>query len=298
MSDIPPSQGQSTDSGTAPSPAEQAQAMLGGITEPTQDPSPQTPPAPVQSGQQTPPEPVLSDFAQGVLKDIPEADRDTVARYLPKWDAGVTRRFQEVQSPWAPFNEYLESGMTHQDLLTAAQLYAMLEADPEKAIGILQQATGVQVAPGPGQQQPTLGNPELGDEQTLRLPPELQQQLDNINSFMQAQALQAQQQQRLVQEQEQDRQLEQYLQLLHQEKGDFDEGYVLSRMAAGVDGATAVDQFNAMIAARVPAPQAPSAPPVLSGGSAPAGQKPITEASDKERKDLVAQMLQAANQSG
>lgn len=287
-------QGQPDSAGTA-SPSDQAQAMLAAAGEAQGSP----PPAPEALVVEQPTEqqaPALSEFAQGVLRDIPDGEREIVAKYLPKWDAGVTRRFQEVQSTWAPVQPLIDDGMTVEDLEIAAKLYTLLETDPQQALDMLARATGIQTGSGPGQQQQVIPQPDpLSDQPTIQLPPELQQTMGQMTAFMEQQALAAQQQQAQAQQAAEDAALENYLALLTQEKGSFDEDYVLTKMAAGMDGAAAVEAYQKLVGPQQQQQSQQPAPPVLNGGPASIGTKPITEASDAERKSLVAQMLQQAN---
>lgn len=287
-------QGQLDSAGTA-SPADQAAAMLNAAQSPETPPEAPAPAAPEASApaaapQQAPAEPVLSEFAQGVLKDIPEAERAVVAKYLPQWDANVTRRFQQVQSTYAPIQPLLDDGLTTEDLEVAAKLYMLLDSSPQEAVDMLVKQLGLEVGSGPGQPQtPPAPGSDLVDTPTIQLPPDLEQQLKNINQFMEATALQQQQQAQAQVQAQQDADLEQYLTLLRQEKGDFDEDFVLTKMMMGMDGADAVEAYRKI--AGPSAASAPQAPPVLSGGPASTGVAPVTAASDAERKALVTQML-------
>lgn len=240
----------------------------------------------------------LSDFAQGILKDIPEGDRSVVAKYLNQWDAGVTRRFQQVQSTWSPLQKHLDAGVEMSDFESAIQLYQLLDEDPQAAMNILADATGITLGSGPQQETVSEGG------QIAQLPPEIQRQLQQQGQFQEQFATWWQEQQSKEAAAKQDAELESYLGLLKREKGDFDESFVLTRMAAGIAGDVAVDEWNSMISSYVKeqglvkAPTAPPAPNVLSGGAPPTGQKPITQATEQDRKSLVAQMLNQANAQG
>lgn len=290
-------------------PSSQPNFSLDGVTQP-QTPAPSQPvvpsaPSPPQPTQQQQPEPVLSQYAQDLLNEIPETERASFQQYVQKWDAGVERRVRQLQTNYAPFNDFLDQGYDPEELKTAAQLYDMLNTDPERAIQVLSNAYGQgQLTP---QQQPQSTQQQQQQQQTAQLPPELQQQMTQMNQFMQQMALQNQNQQRQAEQEAQDRALDDYMTLLRQEKGDFDESYVLTKMAAGFDGAQAVDEYNRIT--RQGLPNNPGvgngvngtvaqAPPVLHGGSAGTGTRPVHEYSRQERKDLVAQILQTANQQG
>lgn len=248
----------------------------------------------VQPTQQQSQEVQLSEYAQNLLGEIPEADRATVERYLSQWDAGVERRVRQLQSTYAPFEEFIELGYSTDEIQTAARLYDMLNSNPQQALEVLSNALN-QGQANPQQSQPT----STQQQQAGQIPTELQQQLDTMNKFMQQQALTLQQQQDQKTQDAQDKALNDYLTLLKREKGEFDEDYVLTKMIGGMDGAAAVDQYN-----RVTGQQSGRnnsgggslpAPPVLSGGSVVPGTKPVQEFSDKERKDLVMSIINTAN---
>lgn len=244
-----------------------------------------------------PQEPQLSDYAKGILGQVADTDRDVISKYLPQWDAGVARRITELQGTYAPFDPLLQEGWTAQDLNAAARLYDMLESDPQAALDVLNRNFGSVQQGGstPAQQ------PQGNGQQPAQLPPEVQQQFGKIDQFMERMAQDQQARQQADQQIAQDKALDEYMGLLKREKGDFDENYVLSRMSAGVQGDVAVDEFNRMVEQRVQAKTGSSqlpAVPILNGGSAVAGQKPIHEASAAERRAAVMQILQNANRQG
>lgn len=262
------------------------------ITDPTtaiQAPEP-TAPAPPPAA----PEPILSDYAQQVLNAVPEAERGVVGKYISQWDAGVSRRASELERTYGPLVDLVNNGYEVEDLSTAAQLYDALNTNYEAAIEAIQKAWGSQE----GQPAPTGGGAPVEGQVIAQLPPEVIQQLSRSNQFMEQLALRDQeraQQQEIEQEHEA---LNEYMAFLKQEKGDFDETFVLTRMSMGVDGAIAVDEFNNMFQQRLEAQGGQSrlpAPPVLTGGSAVTGAKPIHQASNEERKAAVMAIVQQAN---
>lgn len=271
-------------------------------------PAPVAAPGTLSQGQQ-PVEPVLSDYAQSILQGVSEADRAVVERYVSQWDAGVQRRVGQLEQTYEPIQQFLGSGYEIDDLATAVQMYDMFTQNPEVAVKAFSDAFGQSQQPQqqPGQpqqyQQPQVpGLPGVPQQQPqFQLPPELGQTLEQMNQFMQAQAVSQQQMQAQQAAQQEDAALDNYMTLLKQEKGDFDENFVMARMAIGIDGADAVDEFNSIIQQRMTpqsgAPQLPAVP-VLNGGSAVAGQVPISEASDQQRRAVVTQMLQNLQAQG
>lgn len=266
---------------------------------PSQDPgqggtTPVPQPTQVQPQQQTP-EVQFSEYAQSLLGEVDEADRASVEKYISKWDAGVERRVRELEATYGPIDQLLtNNNYSPEDLQTAAELYYLLNTQPEKAIKALNDAYGKQG--DQASQQPNNGQPQ----QTTQLPPEIDKKLTDMQQMMEQVALAEQNRQAQASQADQDKSLEDYLGFLRREKGEFDETFVLTQMAAGVPGDKAVDVFNQMIQQyRQPVSNRLPAPPVLNGGSAVGGgSKPIHEYTPAERRAFVAQVLTQANQQG
>ncbi len=249
----------------------------------------------------TPAQPTAQEnaFYKGILEQVDPAHRPIVEPYLSKWDAGVTRRFQDLHGQLQP---YTELGADPETLAQALSLMERIDQDPQGVMAILQEAMdemngqGQQLPQGvPGQQAP-------GQEGQSTLPPEfaaMQEKFGTFETVLEAIAQQVLDQRSSEQESQEDQQLEQYLGLLKTEFGDYDEHYVIAKMMAGVDGAEAVKQYQQAIQGQVNSrSRQPNVPPVLGGGgSIPQGGKSVTDASKKETKNLVAQILAASQQS-
>lgn len=255
--------------------------------------------AALQQGNQAAPEgqPQGSDLAQGFLSRVDPAHRAIVEPYIKQWDAGVTRRFQDLHGQLSPFEEL---GADPETLAQALQVYQMIDNDPQQVMAILQEALGgaqQQGAPEglPPQQQglPPTGQPE----QTPGIPPEISQKMEMFERVLESLAqnhLNTQQQQEQAQ---QDQQLDNYLGLLKQEYGEFDDDYVLAKMYAGMDGEEAVQAYQQKIQGQVDdRSRRPNVPRVLGGGgSVPPDQQRIAQASRKDVRGLVANILQSSN---
>jgi len=246
-----------------------------------------------------------------MLEQIPEAERAALMPHITKWDAGHTRRLMEVESQYAGLAPYAD--YDPEDLEMAARVWDMFNQDPTGTIEMLQRASGGQGAP---QQQPQFPQqqpqqvapgqpgfvPQLQQQpQYAQLPPHVEQMLQQQQRAIESMALNQQQQLQAQRDQEADAQFEQYIESLHRELGDFDDSIVINNLAAGMEPAQAVQAFRAQWQ---PVAQAsnggqpvPPPVPVLNGGSAVSGQVPIAQASDKQRRATVAQMLEHARQS-
>lgn len=244
-----------------------------------------------------------NEFLEGILAEIDPAHRPIVEPYLGKWNAGVTRRFQELHGELSP---YKELGADPETLQQALALMEQIDTDPQGVLTLLQEAVAEMTGQGQQQQLPQgqQGQQIPGQEgQQSTLPPEFQQLQEKFNTFetvLEAMAQQMLDQRSTEEQSAEDQQLDEYFGLLKQEFGDFDEHFVIAKMMAGVDGAEAVKQFQQLIQGQVNqrGQRAANLPPVLGGGGAvPQGGKSVTDASRKETKNLVAQILAASNQS-
>ena len=126
--------------GTAQSANEQAVNMLAesaqgpGTTDSQQqggapESQPEKPTQPQQT-QQT----LGSDF----LKSVPEEQRGALEPFVKQWDAGVTRRFQELQSQYAPYRSLLDSGVDPTDVQNALQIYTLPRHESELPLSVAQ----------------------------------------------------------------------------------------------------------------------------------------------------------------
>lgn len=250
----------------------------------------------VPTGAVQPQSPPVNDFYKGILEQVDPAHRAIVEPYLGKWDAGVTRRFQELHGELQP---YQQIGADPNTLAQAYQLYQMIDENPQGVLEMLQQAMAEVAPPGANGQQPQglpgQQTPE-GEGGAAALPPEF---AERFNQFEQALEYMAQQflaQQTSQTAEAEDAQLNDYLGNLQKEFGDFDEEYVVAKMMAGVSGEDAVKAYHAAIQKQVNTrARQPNLPPILGGGGAvPQEGKSVAEASAKETKALVAQILAAS----
>jgi hypothetical protein len=238
---------------------------------------------------------------------VPEADRAIVAKYVSAWDAGVTRRFTELNDQVKPYQALNSDPQVLQEALFA---YNLLNDDPEAVFRLLV-ANGI----GQGEQQqnfPGGGDPQFQQQapqwmqqqqQEWQLPPQFQQQWDQTQNVLQQLAQHVVSQQQQQQQAAEDAQLESYLTGLRTEFkplidqfGPFDEKWVLTALQAnGGDGAKAVQDFYAarQQAVNQAAQIQQQAPVMLGGGGAPpAGDMPKPEQLSKnDTKSLVAQLV-------
>lgn len=253
-----------------------------------------------QQDQQEPTQQQQADLslAQRYLEGIDDPEvLEKLDPYVRKWDAGVTRRFQELRSQLRPYQELGDPD----ELSQAAQLYQVMSQDPERVYNALAEALGKaqQEAQQRGNETPEPQR-QQGEQDHLELPPEVQERLDRYETVLNHLAQNHLESQKQTQQQREDAELEEYLSNLKTEFGDYDESYVLSQMMTGKSGEEAVKAYQSLIEQNArKVNQAGQAPPVLSGGGSHA-QQPINpgELSNKDTQSLVANLMaQAAKES-
>ena len=226
------------------------------------------------------------------LKNIPETDRAVVEKYVKDWDAGVTKRFQSIHDDYKPYKDLGELD----DLRAALEIREVLDSNPEFVYDLLASELG-KGQPSPTNQ-PGGGAPEIPKE-LEGLPQEF------VNRFMERETMLENLAEIVLgnsakqREEAEDRALEAHLSELKSKHGDFDEGYVLSQMMQGASGDDAVKAYQSLVQNIVneqskPKPQPPG---LFGGGTLPADTPKVTDLTNKETRNLVAEILASRNQS-
>lgn len=228
---------------------------------------------------------LASDF----LTRIPENDRAVVERYVKQWDAGVTRRFQDLHSQYQPYQELGEV----EELQKAVNLINMLNEDPERFYYALQD----QLELGDGTTAGIQQNPAVQEQNAPGLPPEFVSRIDKQEEMLKSIAEYVLGMHNQQQESAEDAQLDDYMGLLHQEYGDFDDDYVLTKMYHGMDGGDAVKAYQKLVQQQINAANSVTngLPPTLSsgsgGGAVPAEQIDLGRIPSGQVKSLVADII-------
>jgi len=238
------------------------------------------------------------DLSSGFLNEVEEADREIVNKYLPKWNGQVTQRFQAIHGQYAP---YKQIGMDPETLSQAAWIYSQLDSDPVgmyKKIHKALKESDMWEDPDTDEQQPVGGNqgqlPEFEGvppqfiEQFQRMQQELGQLRETTQGFIGSQ-----------QEREEMAMLDDVLNQMHTHFGDFDDEWILTRLARGKNPNEAFqeyEQFVQGIQGGANNRQRKPAPNVFAGsGSVPAGQVDRSKMNTPQgRKDFIAAALEAA----
>lgn len=242
-------------------------------------------------------------LADGFLKEVDPAHREIVEPYVKQWDGQVTRRFQSIHEQYKP---YKELGVDVSDLQGAWQIAQAFNDDP---VGTLQKVFQLYREQGieldmsdffenntpqepAGQQQTPIPVP-TGQENTGGLPPEIMEKLSTIEGVVGALA-QQEIERRQAQENEQNRkQFDDYLTSLHNTHGDFDNNYVASRMATGMDAETAIKEFKDMVQSYANSQRNNPAPNFFQGGNPPGQVQAVdpSKLTPEQRREYVAARL-------
>lgn len=233
-------------------------------------------------------------LANPFLANIPELDRQVVAKYIKDWDAGVTRKFQEIHSQYEP---YKQLGADPESLQAAYNIYQQLNDDPQAFYKALADALGEELTEQGQQETP----PQQVNPAFQGLPPEFQAEYQQTRKAVEALAQHILNQENATKAQAEDAELDNYMKSLKEKHGDFDEEFVLTKMYnSNMTGEQAIQAWQQSIqeyinrVGGVPSSE-PKFKPLHGGGSVPNEEaKKITDLSRKETKNLVASIMQQA----
>lgn len=230
------------------------------------------------------------------IKDLPESVKPLVEPIIQKWDANVTKKFQEVHSSYEPLKAYesfAKQGHDVQFLEQAVQFVEAFNNDPESVFKAMQEHYGYGVEQGQGTDPANPVVPGTNDDQYdprfLQLEQNQQLLADIITSQHEAD-----------QAAELDRQLTAELNTAAEKYGEFDTTVVLGWCAANPNLSidAAVQQYQTAIEAAVAKRQPPNVPIILGGGgSLPSQSVDPAKLSPQERKALMTSFLENAAKS-
>lgn len=261
-----------------------------------------------QDGQGAPDAGTQHGMYDKYLAAIPKGLHGTVTEAFKTWDADVTKRSQEQQSRYAPYQSLIDSGSDPQQLQAAQEFMAWMQEDPKAALALAAETFGVDFAGNPtdGQGEPDQaqtageGTPAGGE-----IPPWF---AEHQKSFQAQQQLVETMAQALVQ-QHQGQQMEQTVGELETHlrsaataaQVDLDnpqaQDYILSRMAMTPDSvppekaaADAVKAWTDLTGAIRGSAASAGVPPVMgAGGGMPTQQVDPATLSTADRRKQVAE---------
>lgn len=235
---------------------------------------------------------------QELLSVVPEELHEQVKPHLQKWD----QNFDQVQSKYSPYKSFAEQNISPDDLQYAYQVARQMETDPMQMIKALTdyakendlwQDENPVAAEEDGQGLDDEGLPDITQHPKFV---ELQQLVETIGSQL-IQERQAQQ------EAQEDQELNETLDSLTEELGEFDREWVLQKALQDLESGQEVDdlkpyvekyrQFEQSIIEKSKRP----APKLLpSGGQAPQNQIDPRTLTDAERRKFIVDRISLSQQ--
>lgn len=234
-----------------------------------------------------------------ILQVLPTSLHGQVRPALEKWDRGVQQRFEQVQQRYSPYSQFVEQGVSPEDIEIALGIAQQINNDPQAFYKTYSEYLGITDKPqGQGQQQPENHDPEfdLGD---FSQEPQEDPRLSQIEQQQQALAAMFIQRQNEEIQRQADAELENTLTAMKQKYGEYDEEYVLGVvMAHGGDLRAlepAIQKYQQMVGQTRQAD--PNVPQVLTpGGGLPVDKVDPRKLDGQGTRALVEQMLRASAQ--
>lgn len=227
-----------------------------------------------------------------VLSEIPQEYHQALTPKLQEWDQGVNKRFQQIHEEYKPYKSFKEAGYDPDQINMALGIMDKLENDPQFVYSQLE---------GYLQSQGLLGQEEdeyeeFDDEDGDFDDPRFDELFNGFGTL--AEAYLADQQAK--QEAEEDAALENELNEMREkyaQYGDFDEDYVLTKMASGMDTEDAVKSYYEFVNRTIANRNRPPAPRIIGSAGAFPGQQAVDpgKLNDKDRKALVTDILNSMN---
>lgn len=231
-----------------------------------------------------------------LLEVVPSQLHSQVTPHLEKWDRNYQESLNKVHSQYDPYQPYVDNNIAPDQINYALQLMQAIEARPAEVIKALQEYAGLTKQEATQVQAEQQGQVDAETEVPDFINhPEFQK----MNKMVETMAQLLVQRNLTEQQSQEDQQLSAELEALHQSKGEFDEEWVLTRALNHPNESLEkhVDAYKEFVNGIISNTRKPGPRILSAGGIAPNNQLDPKTLDDKERRGLVAQMLQAAAQN-
>lgn len=230
------------------------------------------------------------NLASPFLKNVAEADRPVVAKYLQEWDRGVQQRFAALHEQYKPYKEFGDPDRVR----AAIQLSELFDQNPQDVHRWLSEQLGVDNTPQP--QQVPNQNDFANPWEDLGIPDEFAQMVVAQQELLEALVGKVSGMDTASQDARDQSALDDLLGALHEEYGDYDETFVMTRIVQGADPKQAVADYNQMIQNGINSRTSRPAPAILGGsGSVPSGGVDLRKASSADVRSFLADQLNSIN---
>jgi hypothetical protein len=234
--------------------------------------------------------PGLNPAWNDVLSVLPEQFHSVVTPHFSKWDQSAQQRVEAANNSlkeFESFKPFVEHGITNEELEQGLRLMYEINNNPQSVYNALANAynfnQGAEAAKSEEDEEET-PNTAVNDPRY----DQLNEHLELVSKIVlsDAEAKQAAQQ---------DTALNNELEKLKADFGEYDEDYVLTKMMNGMSGEDAVKAYQKLV---TPKSFAPTLLGNSSGGSGlPSNAIDPTKLSGKETRNLVAEYLAAASKT-
>lgn len=229
------------------------------------------------------------DFLKNLGENVTDEQRSMLEPLIKQWDAGITRRFQELQGELKNYEVLKEAELTDpSDIETLVNLNNMLENDPKGLYELLKEA-GLKLDEIT---EPVIQKPS---ETSTEIPKELQDKITQMEELLTVLAQGELTRVGSAQEEADSKQLDGYIKLMHDEFGDFNDEYVTLKLGQGKSAKEAIDAWNEVKTSFSPVVESKSAPKVLSGSGGPIVENnDVTKLDRSATKELIVKILENA----
>ena len=250
------------------------------------------------------------DFSyDSYLGQVPEGLRGQIEPSFKQYSEGIEKAVKEQIGQYEPYKEILDQGWQPEHINVGLQFLQMANDNPERIIQgileehpeLLQQIPGLNNTPPvvPGQQ-----TPPSTDDSELNLPPQLLERMNQQEQLIQLLFQGYQQNQQQTQEQQQVAQEQAELQQFTQEldkiapSNKYPRHFILSYISQGQSPEQAVKSFSDWRTSEFQRQNAGATPLVApaNGGGLPSETVDTSKLTSQQRRDLMVQYLEQANQ--
>lgn len=228
----------------------------------------------------------LSEFARGILEQIPEEDRTTVSKYVKTWDGNVTKKFQDYSDKLKPY----ETLGSPEEVQAALEVIQLMNEDPLEFYNQITVALNQHGILKEDKPMSDLGLPEYEG-----LPEPVVQKIQQLEEMLSGQSSKFEEFMAAQEEKKVMEQVDSLLSTLHNKHGEFDEDWVLMQMSRGISPDEAVAKFQKDVVQKYSSPRKPPLALLGGAGSVPSGQADFSKMTHEERKAWAVRQLQALN---
>jgi hypothetical protein len=231
-----------------------------------------------------------------LMQVIPSQLHSLVTPHLQQWDKNYQEGIGKVHSEYEPWKPLLEQGVTPEQASYGLQLLEAISERPQEVFESLKNFLQIEDEDGSLQPPQEVGQ-EQGQQSTpidISQSPEFQQMKQLVEAMAELTVQQNSQQL----ESQADSELEQEFASARQQHGDFDEKWVMVQMLANdkLSLEDAINEYKQFVQGILTNANRPGPRVLPGGGNTPSMSADPSKLEPKDRRNLVAEMLQAAAQ--